>query len=550
MQSLKQALTAMDLNKNGKVTWTEFRAYMSANWSASKTADNIMHAAPGAFHEDMITIDGNLRIVDLLKHYRRRILMERVLKGESAKMEKYKPNAFDPDPTTNLGRTASMRSLALLKSSRTAPGPEPTCAPALGIDEGPEEPDDEDASYGDLSAPTLYEQVLGGTTIARDLQHGSCLSFTSVEPGARLLAAQASKPATYSSDGRPLHLPDGPPASKPSKLQPADASECGNHRQTPSPSPPLTTSSSPEPALQTHAKHHTKITSADSAGVLSGSVFAQTGKRKVPWESNAVRSGLLDVSRDASATLSWSGGQGPGMLLPLPTKAAAATASAPTPGLNGFRRHVASDLASGEAPNPTPGISLPALGTRATAGHVPARQSVEFTARATAVPAEPKAGTLPSLPMLPHARKEADQVDLHAVGGDVDAGITGNLKKQVGAIGSSIKVTVGSLFRSMAGGLGFKQTEGTGDAGYGPKRPGLAGLPPLQDAPHVPTEATEPPKRGVRHGPSNAMPPKGARKTGGVERSMGSMVRLPPTAMSGFNGPAGNPGGPSTRKAY
>ncbi|GFH25476.1 hypothetical protein HaLaN_23450, partial [Haematococcus lacustris] len=47
---------------------------------------------------------------------------------------------------------------------------------------------------------------------------------------------------------------------------------------------------------------------------------------------------------------------------------------------------------------------------------------------------------------------EAGQVELHAVGGDVDAGITGNLKKQVGAIGSSIKVTVGSLFRSMVSG--------------------------------------------------------------------------------------------------
>lgn len=40
--SLKAAIKEMDLNRNGSVNWYEFRAFMSANRGASKSAEHIL----------------------------------------------------------------------------------------------------------------------------------------------------------------------------------------------------------------------------------------------------------------------------------------------------------------------------------------------------------------------------------------------------------------------------------------------------------------------------------------------------------------------------
>lgn len=44
MHPCHAAIHEMDLNKNGKVTWFEFRSYITNNYSASKDADAVIKA--------------------------------------------------------------------------------------------------------------------------------------------------------------------------------------------------------------------------------------------------------------------------------------------------------------------------------------------------------------------------------------------------------------------------------------------------------------------------------------------------------------------------
>eukprot|EP00195_Chlamydomonas_chlamydogama_P001043 CAMPEP_0202918784 /NCGR_PEP_ID=MMETSP1392-20130828/74247_1 /ASSEMBLY_ACC=CAM_ASM_000868 /TAXON_ID=225041 /ORGANISM="Chlamydomonas chlamydogama, Strain SAG 11-48b" /LENGTH=153 /DNA_ID=CAMNT_0049611937 /DNA_START=248 /DNA_END=706 /DNA_ORIENTATION=+ len=74
VQGLKQAMTEMDLNRNGRIVWHEFRAYMSLNWTATKDAVSVMMSNSAT--EEMIMVGPNTRLADLFKAYRRRIMVE------------------------------------------------------------------------------------------------------------------------------------------------------------------------------------------------------------------------------------------------------------------------------------------------------------------------------------------------------------------------------------------------------------------------------------------------------------------------------------------
>lgn len=62
-----------------QVDWITYRAFMTANWYAGKNADDAMWN-DNRKGDDMFLVDGSMRVIDLIKAYRRRTLVERALK--------------------------------------------------------------------------------------------------------------------------------------------------------------------------------------------------------------------------------------------------------------------------------------------------------------------------------------------------------------------------------------------------------------------------------------------------------------------------------------
>ncbi|GAX84136.1 hypothetical protein CEUSTIGMA_g11559.t1 [Chlamydomonas eustigma] len=111
IQRLRQAIAEIDLNKNGKVDWLEFRDFAMEASSVSTDATTVLQNK----HKKIVMVDDKTTLLDLVKAYRRRVKLEKALKAPVAQRPKtpeeeeeeeedasYDPSVFAPMPKPSI----------------------------------------------------------------------------------------------------------------------------------------------------------------------------------------------------------------------------------------------------------------------------------------------------------------------------------------------------------------------------------------------------------------------------------------------------------------
>mmetsp|Transcript_23019 Transcript_23019/g.50517 ORF Transcript_23019/g.50517 Transcript_23019/m.50517 type:complete len:629 (+) Transcript_23019:144-2030(+) len=86
LQDLKKAMIRVDLSKNGCIDFHTFKAYMASTMSASVDAESTINTLVSNQRgtEDEMILVGSMRLNEMIRIYRRRIMMERLMRDQSS----------------------------------------------------------------------------------------------------------------------------------------------------------------------------------------------------------------------------------------------------------------------------------------------------------------------------------------------------------------------------------------------------------------------------------------------------------------------------------
>ncbi len=231
--------------------------------------------APQDRQEDLIKVD-SLRFVDLIKHFRRRMVMDSLLPGSAQlRFSKFKSSHFPggagaedaAPPRGPTRRRASSLHLGAGPAGTTGGRAADAVAAARA---GPSAPEDGPAAAGDgpeLPGPSLYERCLGGTTLAQDLLRKSARfqdppQPAESEPAPQPQLQQQSEQLERDGGSTLQHAAAG---NEPGAPQASPLSELAPCSRPDSPSPPVTPYVPDSPSSQHHRR---RVGRAASNGLL------------------------------------------------------------------------------------------------------------------------------------------------------------------------------------------------------------------------------------------------------------------------------------------
>eukprot|EP00798_Chlamydomonas_sp_ICE-L_P030159 gene30159-35139_t len=87
---LEKGLKAMDSSHNGQVGWIEYRAFMSKNWNVTTSVAAVLSEETDRGKTIFVDTAQKTRLVDMIKAYRRRTMMERMLQEAHKDLQVYK----------------------------------------------------------------------------------------------------------------------------------------------------------------------------------------------------------------------------------------------------------------------------------------------------------------------------------------------------------------------------------------------------------------------------------------------------------------------------